>query len=92
MTAVDEWLPRLDRGTLGELHKVEPDFDWKIHDRRSAQRVLLRDAEKYARERELWAATYLLPAYNRAVDRWAERADEHREDGENGDHTPTRTM
>jgi len=92
MTAVDEWLSRLDRGTLGELHKVEPDFDWKIHDRRSAQRVLLRDAEKYARERELWAATYLLPAYNRAVDRWAERADEHREDGENGDHTPTRTM
>lgn len=86
MTAVDDWLSRLDKGTLGELHKVEPDFDWKIHDRPIAQRVLLEDSEPYQRERELWAATYLLPAYNRAVERWADEADEHREDADRGEY------
>ncbi|MFC7028810.1 hypothetical protein ACFQH8_18095 [Halomicroarcula sp. GCM10025710] len=52
MAAVDDWLSRLDNGTLGELHMVEPDFDWKIHDSTVAQRVLTVDAEKYERERE----------------------------------------
>lgn len=91
MNAVDDWLSRLDNGTLGELHTVEPDFDWKIHDSAVAQRVLTEDAEKYKRERELWGATYLLPSYNRAVERWAETADEHHEE-ESGDHQPARTM
>ncbi|NLV08289.1 hypothetical protein GOC83_19415 [Haloarcula rubripromontorii] len=91
MTAVDDWLSRLDKGTLGELYKIEPDFDWKIHDRPSAQRVLLIDEPKYEQERVLWGAVYLLPAYNRAVERWAEEADEHREDDADETH-PSRTM
>jgi hypothetical protein len=91
MAAVDDWLARLDKGTLGELHRVEPDFDWKIHDQRGAQRVLLTDDPKYAQERELWGAVYLLPAYNRAVERWAEEADEHREDN-TGETKSSRTM
>ncbi|WP_058997750.1 hypothetical protein [Haloarcula sp. CBA1127] len=91
MRAVDDWLSRLDTGTLGELYKVEPDFDWKIHDRASAQRALLEEGTKYKRERELWGATYLLPAYNRAVERWASQADEHHAD-ETGEHESPRTM
>lgn len=82
MDAVDDWLSRLDQGTLGELYRVEPDFDWKIHDRMTAQRTLLEDDRKYEMERELWAATYLLPSFNRAVQRWAEQVDEHVEDGD----------
>lgn len=91
MTDIDDWLSRLDQGTLGELHRVEPDFDWKIHDRPTAQRVLLEDGDKYERERELWAATYLLPAYNRAVSNWAVEAEEHHED-EDGEMEAPRTM
>lgn len=80
MDDVDDWLSRLDGATLGELAKVEPDFDWMIHRRQSNQTVLLGDTSAYERERELWASVYLLPAYNRAVGVLGHHADEHRED------------
>lgn len=88
MSAVDEWLSDLDRAALGELAEIEPDFDYKIHSQTPAQRVLLRSEEKYVRERQLWASTYLLPAFNRAVKRWRERADETNEQRSEGMHTP----
>ncbi|MFC7026357.1 hypothetical protein ACFQH8_00135 [Halomicroarcula sp. GCM10025710] len=90
MAAVDDWLSRLDNGTLGELHMVEPDFDWKIHDSTVAQRVLTVDAEKYERERAV-GRDVSAPSYNRAVDRWAGEADEHRED-DGAESQPSRTM
>lgn len=88
MSAVDEWLSDLDRAALGELAEVEPDFDYKIHSRDAAQRVLLRSEEKYLRERQLWGATYLLPAFNRAVTRWRERAEETDETRSDGMSSP----
>ena len=88
MAGVDDWLSDLDRATLGELAEVEPDFDYKIHSRESAQRVLLRSEDKYERERQLWCATYLLPAFNRAITRWRERADEEAAQRSDGRQQP----
>lgn len=77
MDAIDDWLAGLDEATLGALDQVEPDFDWKVHQREVHKQVLLEDVQKYRRERERWAAAYLLPAFNRAIERLAHEADEH---------------
>jgi hypothetical protein len=83
MDDVDVWLDELNHAHLGELSNVggAEDFDLKVVSGGSpVEDVLMRTERKYERERELWAATYLLPAFNRAVTKALRIADEHKED------------
>ena len=82
MEHVEEWLEDLDEAGLGLIERLIPDLDWKIrrNDVISDMLVHERHEEKYASERELWVAKYLLPTWNAAIRAIARDADEHGED------------
>ena len=87
--ALDAWLHDLDGVTLGEIDRVDPDFDWRIEMQPVTQRALLGDEFEHVRQRETLAAFYFLPACAYTPQLLLERAKELREDPETDSMQPT---
>jgi len=88
-TALDRWLHQLDGVTLGEIDRVDADLDWRIEMQPATERMLLGDQRKHERQRETFAAFYILPACAYTPQLLLDRAKELREDPETDSIQPT---